>query len=63
MKAILEFFQDNYLVLDIIAGVLAFALIGYIAERFSTRDVKIKSKKTKDVPNVNMTSSEPIEKL
>lgn len=67
MSSILEFAKNNYIILDIICGILIFALIGYAAERMSSRDIKIRKKKTKDTPIVNMNTeqSQPqsVEKL
>lgn len=73
MNELLTFVKEHFIIIDIIAAILVFALIGYGAEKMSTRDIKIRKKKVKgnkkavDTPQVNMTTTEtpqqPIEKL
>ena len=44
LDKIIGFATDNYLIFTIISGFLILALIGYIVENKSGRDIKIKKK-------------------
>lgn len=63
MTSILTFISNNYLLFVIISAILLFAIIGYAAERLSSRDIKIKKNKVLENPTMNMSPEEPVEKL
>lgn len=48
MENILLFIENHYLIFVIGAGVLIFALIGYLAEANSKKDIVIKNPKVKE---------------
>jgi len=50
MEAISEFVKQNYWLFTIISAILILALIGYIVEAKSSKDVKIKKSKFQNVP-------------
>ena len=51
MEFFSKFVKDNYLIFTVISLILILALIGYLVETRSSRDIKIKKKKNAaDVP-------------
>lgn len=57
MNNLIEIAQKYYIILIIISSLLVLALIGYIADKKSSRDVKIKKKK-EDNSNIDSLTSE-----
>lgn len=57
MKNLIEIAQKYYIILIIISSLLVLALIGYIADKKSSRDVKIKKKK-ENSSNIDSLTSE-----
>lgn len=57
MNNLIEIAQEYYIILIIISSLLVLALIGYIADKKSSRDVKIKKKK-EDNSNIDSLTSE-----
>lgn len=57
MEALIDFATKYYIVFIIISSLLVLALIGYISNRSSRKDVSIKKKKEKVLQNVNEQST------
>lgn len=57
MENIIDFATKYYIVFIIISSLLVLALIGYISNRSSKKDVSIKKKKEKVVQSVNEQST------
>lgn len=57
MKNLIDFATKYYIVFIIISSLLVLALIGYISNRSSKKDVSIKKKKEKVVQSVNEQST------
>lgn len=57
MEALIEFATKYYIVFIIISSLLVLALIGYISNRSSKKDVSIKKKKEKVIQTVNEQST------
>lgn len=53
MENLIDFATKYYIVFIIISSLLVLALIGYISNRSSQKDVSIKKKKEKVVQSVN----------
>lgn len=57
MENLIDFATKYYIVFIIISSLLVLALIGYISNRSSKKDVSIKKKKEKVVLSVNEQST------
>ena len=57
MENLIDFATKYYIVFIIISSLLVLALIGYISNRSSKKDVSIKKKKEKVVQSVNEQST------
>lgn len=57
MENLIDFATKYYIVFIIISSLLVLALIGYISNRSSKKDVSIKKKKEKVVQSVNAQST------
>lgn len=57
MENLIDFATKYYIVFIIISSLLILALIGYISNRSSKKDVSIKKKKEKVVQSVNEQST------
>ncbi len=57
MENLIDFATKYYIVFIIISSLLVLALIGYISNRSSKKDVSIKKKKEKFVQSVNEQST------
>ncbi len=57
MENLIDFATKYYIVFIIISSLLVLALIGYISNRSSQKDVSIKKKKEKVVQSVNEQST------
>lgn len=57
MENLIDFATKYYIVFIIISSLLVLALIGYISNRSSKKDVSIKKKKGKVVQSVNEQST------
>lgn len=57
MEMLIDFATKYYIVFIIISSLLVLALIGYISNRSSKKDVSIKKKKEKLVQSVNEQST------
>lgn len=57
MENLIDFATKYYIVFIIISSLLFLALIGYISNRSSKKDVSIKKKKEKVVQSVNEQST------
>ena len=57
MEKLIDFATKYYIVFIIISSLLVLALIGYISNRSSKKDVSIKKKKEKVVQSVNEQST------
>lgn len=57
MDMLIDFVTKYYIVFIIISSLLVLALIGYISNRSSKKDVSIKKKKEKVVQSVNEQST------
>lgn len=57
MEMLIDFVTKYYIVFIIISSLLVLALIGYISNRSSKKDVSIKKKKEKVVQSVNEQST------
>ena len=64
MEAFLDFIAKYYIIFTIITGVLLLSLIGNLVEKNSSRDVKIKNKKSnkkiKKTDNVNLNTKSEV---
>ena len=57
MENLIDFATTYYIVFIVISSLLVLALIGYISNRSSKKDVSIKKKKEKVVQSVNAQST------
>ena len=57
MENLIDFATKYYIIFIIISSLLVLALIGYISNRSSKKDVSIKKKKEKVVQSVNEQST------
>lgn len=57
MEILIDFVTKYYIVFIIISSLLVLALIGYISNQSSKKDVSIKKKKEKVVQSVNEQST------
>lgn len=57
MEMLIDFVTKYYIVFIIISSLLVLALIGYISNQSSKKDVSIKKKKEKVVQSVNEQST------
>ena len=57
MENLIDFATKYYIVFIIISSLLVLALIGYISNRSSQKDISIKKKKEKVVQSVNEQST------
>lgn len=57
MENLIDFATKYYIVFIIISSLLVLALIGYISNRSSKKDVSIKKKKDKKIQSINEQSN------
>ena len=57
MEMLIDFVTKYYIVFIIISSLLVLALIGYISNQISKKDVSIKKKKDKKIQSINEQSN------